>query len=101
MSWHWHPHPNVEEGDAAPVVSARELLRRGGESGAVEALAASRSTLVLRLEAALSHQGVAFTVPGSLLPVFVAVAVVSGLVAAIASARRASRLDPLQALQYE
>jgi putative ABC transport system permease protein len=50
---------------------------------------------------ALSDQGLAFAVPLASLAVFVAAAVVAGLVAAVAPARRASRLDVLHALHYE
>jgi ABC-type lipoprotein release transport system permease subunit len=50
---------------------------------------------------ALSGQGVSFAVPGSQLVVFVVVAVAAGLLAAIAPARRASRLKVLESLQYE
>jgi len=50
---------------------------------------------------ALSGQGVSFAIPGQLLVYFVWVAVSAGLLAAIAPARRASRLKVLAALQYE
>jgi putative ABC transport system permease protein len=50
---------------------------------------------------ALSDQGLAFAVPLGSLAAFVAGAVVAGLVAAVAPARRAARLDVLRALQYE
>jgi putative ABC transport system permease protein len=50
---------------------------------------------------ALSDQGLAFAVPVRSLAVFVGAAFVAGLVAAVAPARRASRLDVLRALQYE
>jgi putative ABC transport system permease protein len=50
---------------------------------------------------ALSDQGLAFAVPVASLAVFVVAAIVAGLVAAVAPARRASRLDVLHALQYE
>jgi putative ABC transport system permease protein len=50
---------------------------------------------------ALSGHGVSFAVPGSQLVVFVVVAVAAGLLAAIAPARRASRLKVLESLQYE
>jgi putative ABC transport system permease protein len=50
---------------------------------------------------ALSGQGVAYSVPGSQCVVFVLVAVAAGLLAAIAPARRASRLKVLESLQYE
>jgi putative ABC transport system permease protein len=50
---------------------------------------------------ALSDQGVAFEIPSKLLVYFVWVSIWAGTVAAIAPARRASRLKVLQALQYE
>jgi putative ABC transport system permease protein len=50
---------------------------------------------------ALSKYGLGFTVPVGTLAVFVVVAIVSGLAAAIIPARRASRLNVLRALQYE
>jgi putative ABC transport system permease protein len=57
------------------------------------------------LAAAVSHAlarfGVTFTVSVPSLVAFTAVAIAAGLVAAIAPARRASRLNVLSALQYE
>jgi putative ABC transport system permease protein len=50
---------------------------------------------------ALSDQGVSFVIPSGLLVIFVVVAIAAGVVAAVAPARRASRLKVLQALQYE
>jgi ABC-type antimicrobial peptide transport system permease subunit len=50
---------------------------------------------------ALADQGVAFRVPTLYLVAFAAVAVIVGIVAAIAPARRAARLNVLEALQYE
>lgn len=50
---------------------------------------------------ALSGQGVSFAVPGGQLAAFVVVAILAGLLAAIAPARRASRLKVLESLQYE
>jgi putative ABC transport system permease protein len=50
---------------------------------------------------ALSGQGVSFAVPGGQLVIFLVVAVVAGLLAAIFPARRASRLKVLESLQYE
>jgi putative ABC transport system permease protein len=50
---------------------------------------------------ALSDQGIVFAVPYMTLVVFVAVAILAGVVAAIFPARRASRLNVLEALQYE
>jgi putative ABC transport system permease protein len=50
---------------------------------------------------ALSADGLGFSIPAGTLVVFLVVAIVAGMLAAILPARRASRLDVLQALQYE
>jgi putative ABC transport system permease protein len=50
---------------------------------------------------ALAEYDLSFTVPVVPLAVFVVVAITAGLAAAVLPARRASRLDVLQALQYE
>ncbi len=50
---------------------------------------------------AMSDEGVVFAVPYKTLATFVVLAVVAGMVAAILPARRASRLNVLEALQYE
>ena len=50
---------------------------------------------------ALSDQGISYEVPFKLLGVFVAVALVAGILAAVVPARRAARLNALRALQYE
>ena len=50
---------------------------------------------------ALSNQGVSFAIPGTLLVSFVLVAFSAGVLAAIAPARRASRLRVLESLSYE
>src|SRR3954453_3131628 len=50
---------------------------------------------------ALSDQGVLFVVPYTTLGIFVLLAILAGIVAAILPARRASRLNVLEALQYE
>ena len=50
---------------------------------------------------ALSDQGVAYVIPGNLLVAFVVVAISAGILAAIAPARRASRQNVLESLQYE
>jgi putative ABC transport system permease protein len=50
---------------------------------------------------ALSDQGLTFSVPVVSLLVFVVLAVVAGVLAAIPPARRASRLDVLESLAYE
>ena len=49
----------------------------------------------------LSSQGVGFHVPVLTLVIFAVVAIVAGVVAAVVPARRAARLNVLQALQYE
>jgi putative ABC transport system permease protein len=50
---------------------------------------------------ALSQYGVGFSLPIGTLAVFVVVAIVAGVLAAVLPARRASRLNVLEALQYE
>ena len=50
---------------------------------------------------ALSDAGIVFAIPYGTLAVFVAVAIAAGMLAAILPARRASRLNVLEALQYE
>ena len=50
---------------------------------------------------ALSDIGVAFSVPGPTLAVFALTAVIAGVLAAIFPARRAARLNVLEALHYE
>jgi len=48
-----------------------------------------------------ASQGITFAVPGTQLVVFLVVAVVVGVLAAILPARRASRIDILEAIHYE
>jgi putative ABC transport system permease protein len=50
---------------------------------------------------ALSGYGVVFAIPYRALAAFVAIAILAGVLAAILPARRASRLNVLEALQYE
>jgi putative ABC transport system permease protein len=50
---------------------------------------------------ALSQYDVGFSLPVLPLVVFTLVAIIAGVLAAILPARRASRLDVLEALQYE
>jgi putative ABC transport system permease protein len=50
---------------------------------------------------ALSSEGVVFAVPVGTLIAFLVVAIVAGMLAAILPARRAARLNVLEALQYE
>jgi putative ABC transport system permease protein len=57
--------------------------------------------LAVLVTQALSDEGLVFSVPIISLVVFAVIAVVAGIIAAIFPARRASRLNVLQALQYE
>jgi ABC-type antimicrobial peptide transport system permease subunit len=57
--------------------------------------------LALLVTQALKSEGLGFSVPVLTLIVFVIVAVLAGMFAAIFPARRAARLNVLQALQYE
>ena len=50
---------------------------------------------------ALNEYGIVFAVPYGTLVVFVGIAILAGMLAAILPARRASRLNVLEALQYE
>jgi putative ABC transport system permease protein len=50
---------------------------------------------------ALADEGIGFQVPWSQLVVFTTIAVIAGVLAAIAPARRAAKLNVLRALQYE
>jgi putative ABC transport system permease protein len=50
---------------------------------------------------AVSDYGIGFSIPFGSLAVFTAVAVAAGMLAAILPARRASKLNVLEALQYE
>jgi putative ABC transport system permease protein len=83
---------------------ARQMVRH---ESVITALigAAAGLPLGLLLAAAVTHRlsdyGVTYEVPITSLAVFVAVAIVAGLGSALLPARRASRLDVLDALQYE
>jgi putative ABC transport system permease protein len=57
--------------------------------------------LALLVTRALSDEGLVFVVPYVSLAVFVLVAIAAGMLAAVLPARRASRLNVLEALQYE
>ena len=49
----------------------------------------------------LRDEGIVFRIPWTQLVIFLVVAVVAGVLAAVLPARRAARLDPLDALHYE
>jgi len=57
--------------------------------------------LALLVTSALSNEGFVFAMPWTSLAVFVIAAVVVGILAAVLPARRAARLNVLEALQYE
>jgi putative ABC transport system permease protein len=57
--------------------------------------------IALLVTQALGQYDLQFAIPGGSLIVFVIVAVIAGLLAAILPARRAARLRVLEALQYE
>ena len=57
--------------------------------------------LALLMTQALSQYDVSFSLPVVPLAIFTCVAIVAGVLAAILPARRASRLNVLEALQYE
>jgi putative ABC transport system permease protein len=57
--------------------------------------------LAALLSKALSDEGITFAVPVGSLIAFTIVAIIAGILAAIAPARRAARLDVLKALQFE
>jgi ABC-type antimicrobial peptide transport system permease subunit len=50
---------------------------------------------------ALSDQGIVLTIPWSTIGIFVLATILAGMLAAILPARRAARLNVLEALQYE
>ena len=57
--------------------------------------------LAALVTAALDEGGMSFSLPVGTLVAFLIVTVIAGMLAAILPARRASRLNVLEALQYE
>jgi len=88
-------------------MSRRQVRRMVRQESVITALIGAALGLPLGLllaallSAALADEGVAFAVPGLALVAFTIVAILAGVLAAIAPARRAARLDVLRALQYE
>lgn len=88
-------------------MSRRQVRRMVRQESIITALIGAALGLPLGLllarllSSALADEGITFAVPGSALIVFTVVAIVAGVLAAIAPARRAARLDVLKALQYE
>ena len=68
--------------------------------GAVQGIAVGFFLAAL-VVGALSSEGVVFAVPAGTLIAFLIVSIVAGMLAAILPARRAARLNVLEALQYE
>ena len=88
-------------------VSRRQLRRMIRHEGVITALIGAALGLPLGvllagiLTRGLASQGVSFHLPLTQLVIFTLVAVIAGITAAVLPARRAARLDVLQALQYE
>jgi putative ABC transport system permease protein len=86
-------------------MSPRQVRRMIRQESVITALLGAALGIPLGVVAALMVGAAikysAFTVPVGTLVVFVAAAIVAGLVAAILPARRAGRLNVLDALQYE
>ena len=81
-----------------PDDPARERRHRADRRGARDR---RRHVPGVITTAALSQYGIVFAVPYGTLAVFVGVAILAGMLAAILPARRASKLNVLEALQYE
>ena len=79
---------NISEGAVDPPTMRRTMGRFATGVAVITTLA-------------LSDYGVVFAVPYGTLTVFVGVAVLAGILAAILPARRAAKLNVLEALQYE
>jgi putative ABC transport system permease protein len=88
-------------------MTRRQVRRMVRHESVITALigAALGLPLGIMLAAAVTHAvgkyGVTFSLPVASLVIFTVAAMVAGILAAIAPARRASRLNVLEALQYE
>jgi putative ABC transport system permease protein len=88
-------------------MSRRQVRRMVRHESVITALIGAALGLPLGLalaaliSSALADEGLTFAVPVGSLVAFTVVAFVAGVLAAIAPARRAARLDVLRALQYE
>ena len=88
-------------------VSRRQVRRMIRHESVITALIGAALGLPLGvllaaiLTRGLASQGISFHVPFTQLVIFTAVAVIAGILAAVLPARRASRLNVLEALQYE
>jgi putative ABC transport system permease protein len=88
-------------------MTRRQMRRMIRHESIITALIGAALGLVLGIAlaalvtAALSSEGLVFSVPVVTLIVFVIVAVIAGMLAAIFPARRAAKLNVLEALQYE
>jgi putative ABC transport system permease protein len=88
-------------------MTRRQIRRMIRHESIITALIGAALGLVLGLvlaalvTAALSSEGLVFSVPVVTLIVFVIVAIIAGMLAAIFPARRAAKLNVLEALQYE
>ena len=88
-------------------MSRRQVRRMVRHESVVTALIGSTLGIAVGLflaalaTTALSDEGLRFAVPVGSLVAFTVVAALAGVLAAIGPARRAARLDPLKALQYE
>ena len=81
--------------DAGGLSFGTGLQYMGSESGLYEGTFLVGGLLIARVDF------IEFTLPTSQIAIFAVLAIVVGIVAAIFPARRAARLNPLEALQYE
>ena len=88
-------------------VSRRQLRRMIRQESVITALIGAALGLPLGvflaaiLTRATASQGISFHLPVAQLAIFTLIAVIAGITAAVLPARRASRLNVLEALQYE